>query len=144
MVRPLVGMTSHSGASARVVAFWALSCLSCRSSHPSDTPKERAKVATLKMRSGTVDVLRGGSVDWRHLATGEALFEEDRLRTFKGAWAQVAFEGGSTLRMEEESLISLGGVVTVERGSVEGELQGGLRLKTPAMEAEPARDIVIQ
>jgi hypothetical protein len=48
--------------------------------------------------------------------------------------------------VEEESLISLGGGVTVERGAVAGELQAGLKLRTPAVEAEsaPARDIVFR
>ena len=40
----------------------------------------------------------------------------------------------------------MGGGVTVERGSVAGELQAGLRLKTPALEAESVapRDIVFR
>jgi hypothetical protein len=137
-------MTSHSTAGACVVALLALGNLSCRASHPSDAPKERTRVAVLKTLSGTVDVLHGGSIEWQPAKVGEVLWEEDRIRTFKGAWAQLAFEEGSTLRMEEESLVSLGGGVTVEHGAVEGELQGDLRLKTPALEAEPARDIVIQ
>jgi hypothetical protein len=95
---------------------------------------------------GRVDVLRGGYVDWARLDDGGPLFEEDRMRTFKGAWAQLDFPGGSSLRVEEESLISLGGGVTVERGSVEGELQAGLKLRTPALEAETigGRDIQFQ
>jgi hypothetical protein len=42
--------------------------------------------------------------------------------------------------------ISLGGGIVVERGTVEGELQPGLKLRTPSVEAESvhARDIVIQ
>ena len=53
------------------------------------------------------------------------------------------FDGGSALRVGEETMISFGGGVTVERGVVEGELSAGLRLKTPALEAEtaPSRDI---
>jgi hypothetical protein len=101
------------------------------------------KVAMVQGLGGKVDVLRGGTVDWAGLTDGATLFEEDRLRTFKSAWARLVFEGGSTLRVEEESLISLGGGILVERGSVEGELAAGLRLRTPTLEAETAtsRDI---
>jgi hypothetical protein len=92
---------------------------------------------------GKVDVLRAGNVDWVSLPDGAPLYEEDRMRTFKSAWAQLVFDGGSSLRVEEESLISLGGGITVEQGTVEGELAAGLRLKTPTLEAETAtsRDI---
>ncbi len=106
----------------------------------------RQQVATLQSVGGAVDVLRAGSVDWIRPGRGTALYEEDRVRTFRGAWAQLAFAGGSQLRVDEESLISLGGGVTVERGTVEGELQPGLKLRTPALEAEsaPPRDIVFK
>src|SRR5258706_90817 len=119
--------------------------LACRP-HESGGEPTRAHVALLKGLSGSVDVLRAGAVDWFRPREGAALFEDDRLRTFRGAWASLIFDGGSALRVEEESLISLGGGVIIERGQVEGELQAGLRLKTTAMEAEsaPARDIVIQ
>ena len=95
---------------------------------------------------GTVDVLRGGAIDWVALGDGNGLFEDDRVRTFKAAWAQLAFDGGSSLRVDEETMISLGGGITVERGVVEGELQAGLRLKTPSLEAESVtpRDIVFR
>lgn len=92
---------------------------------------------------GKVELLRGNSADWVSLSDGASLFEDDRMRTFKGAWAQLVFEGGSSLRVAEESLIAFGGGITIERGSVEGELAAGLRLKTPTMEAETvtSRDI---
>jgi hypothetical protein len=92
---------------------------------------------------GKVDVLRGGTVDWMSLDDGSGLYEDDRMRTFKGGWAKLGFEGGSSLRVGEETMISFGGGITIERGVVEGELAAGLRLKTPTMEAETAtsRDI---
>ena len=92
---------------------------------------------------GKVDVLRAGVVDWVSLGDGATLYEGDHLRTFTRAWARLVFVGGSTLRVEEESLIALGGGITVERGSIEGELAAGLRVKTPTLEAETAtsRDI---
>lgn len=122
-----------------------MTCLvgACHSRPESATAPARQKVAMIQGLKGKVDVLRGGSADWVALADGATLYEDDRMRTFKGAWAQLVFVGGSTLKIEEESLISLGGGITVEKGSVEGELQAGLRLKTPTLEAETAssRDI---
>ena len=104
------------------------------------------RVADIVQLSGAVDVLRAGTVDWGRVGAGTPLHEDDRLRTFQGAWAQLAFVGGSTLRVEEESLISLGGGVIVERGVVQGELAAGLSLRTPSLEAEtvPPRDIVFR
>jgi len=118
-------------------------CWSCRSSGDATGAAARVKVAMVQGLGGKVDVLRGGTVDWVSLPDGATLFEEDRMRTFKGAWAQLQFDAGSSLRVEEESLIALGGGIMVERGSVEGELAAGLRLKTPTMEAETvsSRDI---
>jgi hypothetical protein len=124
--------------------------LSCRSSG-GGREEGRPHVATITGISGAVEVLRGGSVDWAKLMKNAALYDDDRVRTFKGAWAQLAFTGGSTLRVDEESLIaigpvSVGGGIVVERGTVEGELTPGLRVKTPSLEAENARgrDIVVQ
>jgi hypothetical protein len=120
----------------------ALSGAACRSNAEAP-PSARVKLAIVQGLGGRVDVLRAGVVDWRSIGSGAELYDGDRVRTFKDAWARLIFEGGSALRVEEESLIALGGGVTVERGSVEGELAAGLRVKTPALEAETAtsRDI---
>jgi hypothetical protein len=120
--------------------------LACRPSGREPQAPSRAHLARVTGRYGAVDVLPAGAVDWVPLKDGAELYEDDRLRTFRGAWAQLTFDEGSSLRVEEESLISLGGGITVERGSVAGALQAGLRLKTPALEAEsvPARDIVFR
>lgn len=119
---------------------------SCRPAADSRGLDPRTQVATLAALGGSVEVLRSGVVDWSQIAPGSALYDDDRVRTFRGAWAQLTFAGGSSLRVQEESLISLGGGITVERGSVAGELQAGLKLRTPAAEAEsaPARDIVFR
>lgn len=126
-------------------AALAVSCLvgGCHSGGDPAAPPARVKVAIVQGLEGKVDVLRGGAVDWLALGDGATLYEDDRMRTFQHAWAKLVFDGGSTLRVEPESLISLGGGITIERGSVEGELQAGLRLKTPTLEAETAasRDI---
>lgn len=133
----------------RAGALLVLVALSCRTA---EAPQEnRTSVARVSALSGTVEVLRAGGVDWATLMRDASLYDDDRVRTFKGAWAQLAFAGGSSLKIDEESLISLGAVsvgggILVERGTVEGELQPGLRVKTPALEAENARgrDIVVR
>src|SRR5215813_785037 len=109
---------------------------SCRSGGDAPGAAARERVAMVMGLGGKVDVLRGGAVDWVTLGDGNGLYEDDRLRTFKGAWARLAIDGGSSLRVGEETMISFGGGVTIERGVVEGELAAGLRLKTPALEAE--------
>jgi hypothetical protein len=123
--------------------------LSCKSS--AGPEESRREVATVSGLRGSAEVLRGGGSDWRPLSKNARLYDEDRIRTFKGAQAMLAFQGGSSLRIDEESLISLGAIaagggVVVERGSVEGELQPGLQVKTPALEAEsaPVRDIEVR
>jgi hypothetical protein len=103
-------------------------------------------LAVVRSLGGTVHELRAGAADWVPISSGAKLYENDRLRTFARAWAQLELTGGSTLRVEEESLIALGGGIMIEHGSVEGELAAGLRLRTPALEAEtaPPRDIIFR
>jgi hypothetical protein len=122
--------------------------LSCQSPHAA-RDEARTSVARLSGVAGAVEILRGGGVDWQRIRTGIELFDDDRLRTYKGATATLAFPNGSSLRVDEESLISLGalslgGGITVERGTVQGELLPGLKVRTPAAEAEATRDLVIQ
>ena len=133
---------------SRLLLALALVALAASCQRTAATPA-RARADTwpeIAGSQGAVDILRGAAVDWVRAGGGENLFEEDRVRTFKSAWAQLAFDEGSSLRVDEESLITLGGGITVERGSVAGELQAGLRVKTPALEAESVapRDIVFQ
>jgi hypothetical protein len=125
------------------VVFLIALLASCRSGGDAAATAARERVAMVTGLGGKVDVLRGGAIDWVTLGDGNGLYEDDRLRTFKGAWARLALDGGSSLRVGEETMISFGGGVTVERGVVEGELAAGVRLKTPALEAETAtsRDI---
>ena len=123
--------------------FLALLGASCHGrSEPA--PATRERIALVQALGGKVDVLRHGDIDWVALGSGSGLYQEDRLRTFHGAWARLAFEGGSALRVGEETMISFGGGVTVERGVVEGELAAGLRLRTPALEAETVTSRAIE
>ena len=132
------------GAVRGVGAVWIFALLAaCHSGGDGAGGATRVRVAMVQGLGGKVDVLRGGAVDWVALGDGSGLYEDDRMRTFKGAWAKLTFDGGSALRVGEETMISFGGGITVERGVVEGELAAGLRLKTPTLEAETAtsRDI---
>src|SRR5256885_8114277 len=124
----------------------ALLLSACRGGSGESGQVMRGHVARIVSVSGAADILRTGAVDWVRAQGTEDLYEDDRVRTFKTAWAQLAFDEGSSLRVDEESLITLGGGITVERGSVAGELQAGLRLKTPSLEAESVapRDIVFR
>lgn len=133
--------------SASILLVVGLSCRGAGSASEEGRPQV-AKVAGL---AGSVEVLRSGAEGWGRIMRDAVLYDDDRVRTFKNAWAQVLFLGGSSLRVEEESLIALGAIslgagITVERGTVEGELQPGLKLKTPTAEAESAhgREIVVQ
>jgi len=141
-------MTSGTRMRKAAAALTLLLTWSCRS--PGARPDDpRGRVATITDLSGSVQVLRGGNVDWNAIQAGTPLFDDDRLRTFKGAHAALSFTNGSSLTVDEESLISLGalgGGVIVERGTVVGELQPGLKVRTPSAEAESAapRDIVFQ
>ena len=123
--------------------FMALLTASCHDA-PEAAPAARERIALVQGLGGKVDVLRGGAVDWVALNDGAGLYDRDRLRTFKGAWARLAIEGGSALRVGEETMIAFGGGVTVERGVVEGELAAGLRLRTPALEAETVTSRAIE
>ncbi len=125
------------------LVFVALLASSCHSAGEAPSAA-RERMALVQGLGGKVDVLRGGDVDWVALRDGSGLYEDDRLRTFKGAWARLSIEGGSALRVGEETMISFGGGVTVERGVVEGELAGGLRLRTPALEAETVTSRAIE
>ena len=127
----------------------ALALTMVASCHAGGAPSsERASPALAVVRSlgGTVHALRAGAVDWTRIDNGAQLYEDDRLRTFARAWAQLELTGGSSLRVEEESLIAFGGGITIEHGSVAGELAAGLRLRTPTLEAETAaaRDIIFK
>src|SRR5260370_13725150 len=93
---------------ALMIFIGAIGALPC-SQGPPEHSDGRVRVATLHSLGGQVDVLSAGAVDWTRAHAAAPLYEEDRLRTFRGAWAQLALAGGSALRVEEESLISLGG-----------------------------------
>ena len=122
--------------SVRRALFGFALLAACRSGGDGAATGARARVALVQALGGRVDVLRGGAVEWVALGDGSTMYEDDRMRTFKSAWAKLGFDGGSALRVGEETMIAFGGGVTVERGVVEGELAAGMRLKTPTLEAE--------
>src|SRR5215471_11101744 len=93
---------------ARRVLVLAVLAASCHSGDGGSIAT-RARVALVQGLGGKVDVLRGGAVDWVALPDGSGLYEDDRMRTFKGAWARLQFDGGSSLRVGEETMITFGG-----------------------------------
>src|ERR1700736_2148636 len=95
------GTSRHSLALAMVAVG-----LSCRPSGPDAQQPQRTHVARVASTSGAVDVLRAGLVDGTRAGNTAELYEDDRLRTFKGAVAQLIFDEGSSLRVEEETMIT--------------------------------------
>jgi ferric-dicitrate binding protein FerR (iron transport regulator) len=81
----------------------------------------------------------------------------DRIRTVAGASAEVVLEGGSTLAVSENSLLTLGGEtagVLLERGAVDvawspaaapdGGAPPGLVVETGAARTRVSREIMFQ
>ena len=60
---------------------------SCHSAGDGGGVAARVRIAMVQGLGGKVDVLRGGAVDWVALVDGSGLYEDDRMRTFKGGWA---------------------------------------------------------
>ena len=67
-------------------------------------PPPRALLAGLE---GQVQVKRADAVGWEDAAAGLELAAEDKVRTMKGASARLEFQGGSTVLLDEESLVSV-------------------------------------
>jgi ferric-dicitrate binding protein FerR (iron transport regulator) len=107
--------------------------------------------------SGDVRLKRPDSAEWVPAAAGTPLGPGDRIRTVAGASAEVVLEGGSTLAVSENSLLSLGGEaagVRLEQGAVDvdwspaarpdGGAPPDLVVETGAARARVSREIVFQ
>src|SRR3954463_13317683 len=90
------------------LAVSAAGMISCRGGGGEGSQAQRGHVARIVSVGGAVDLLHTGAVDWVRARGAEDLYEDDRVRTFKTAWAQLGFDEGSSLRVDEESLITLG------------------------------------
>lgn len=112
--------------------------LSCRGRVDGGDSPGRARAALAHEPHGRVELARAGRSDWAALTDDTPLYDKDRLRTGRGAWTQLDFPGGSSLKLEEDSLVTLGSGLLIQHGSVDGELQPGFKLRTPTLEAESA------
>ena len=114
--------------------------------------------AVLVRPSGDVKIKRSAGDDWISAAEGAPLYENDKVRTAKGAAVGLRFTSGSQLALGEDALIGIAegrahpGAdrtdVTVLRGKVDAELQDAVKqslsVGTPAATVRAGREIVFQ
>lgn len=144
------------GVPRRLAVLAALAATAC-SAPPPPAPPAPARTATLGAVRGDVRVKRPDSSEWVSAAAGTPLGPGDRIRTIAGASAEVVLQGGSTLAVSENSLLTLGGEaagVRLERGAVDvdwspaaqpdGGAPAGLVVETGAARTRVSREIVFQ
>ncbi|MBF5044473.1 FecR domain-containing protein [Aggregicoccus sp. 17bor-14] len=124
-----------------------------RPSAPAQPPR-----AHLRSVKGGVLLKRAAGDEWVSAQEGQALYENDKVRTVAGASALVAFVNGSELSLGESALVGIAETrpapgrdrsdVTVLRGRVDAELQDperqSLTVSTPAATVKAGREIVFQ
>ena len=108
--------------------------------------------------SGDVKIKRAAGDDWIGASEGAAVYENDQVRTAKGASTLVRFANGSALALGDDALIGIAESrarpgtertdVTVLRGRVDAELKDPARqdlsVGTPAATVRAGREIVFQ
>jgi hypothetical protein len=123
----------------------------------SAAPAPRVR-AHLRGLTGGVMLKRATGDEWVSAQEGQALFENDKVRTAPGASALVAFVNGSELSLGGSALVGIAETrpppgrersdVTVVRGRVDAELQDperqSLTVSTPAATVKAGREIVFQ
>lgn len=113
--------------------------------------------ATLVALRGAVTVKRAAGDVWMAAAEGMELFENDTLRTARGASAQVRFESGPAMTVSEDALVGIAepraagadpSDVTVLKGRIDAELADAqthsLVVTTPSATVRAGREIVFQ
>lgn len=114
--------------------------------------------ATLTALTGAVTVKRAAGDAWTAAVEGMQLFENDKVRTARGASAQVRFESGSALTVSEDALVGIAeprgragadpSDVTVLKGRIDAELADpkthSLVVTTPSATVRAGREIVFQ
>lgn len=124
---------------------------------PPPAPPAPARTAAMGPVRGDVRLKRPDSAEWVAATPGMPLGPGDRIRTVEGASAEVMLEGGSTLAVSENSLLSLGGEaagVRLEQGAVDVDWSPGARpdggapadlvVETGAARTRVSREIVFQ
>ncbi|HYX91357.1 MAG TPA: FecR domain-containing protein [Myxococcaceae bacterium] len=123
-----------------------------------DGAEVRRPRATLATVTGAVTVKRAAGDSWTSAVEGMDLFENDKVRTARGASAQVRFESGSALTISEDALVGIaeprprpvgdGSDVTVLKGRIDAELPNpkdqSLVVATPSATVRAGREIVFQ
>ena len=121
-------------------------------------PDARQARATLIALRGAVTVKRAAGDAWMAAAEGMELFENDTLRTARGASAQVRFESGPAMTVSEDALVGIAepragpgaepSDVTVLKGRIDAELADpqthSLVVATPSATVRAGREIVFQ
>ncbi|GAB7026825.1 FecR family protein [Geotalea toluenoxydans] len=93
-------------------------------------------IASFKIVSGTVDVLRNGRLPAVAVKTGDNLGEGDFVRTRSGSFAEIQFKDGTILKVAQRSRIDIGAYFSGQR-----ENGANVRLPRGKVEAivDPAR-----
>ncbi|MBU8897702.1 FecR family protein [Corallococcus sp. M34] len=109
--------------------------------------------AHLRELKGDVQIKRASADEWSAAREGQALYENDKVRTEAGAGAQVVFASGSTVHLGGDSLIGIAETklrtdVTVLRGRIDASLEQpatqSLSVTTPAATVRAGRKIEFQ
>lgn len=117
-----------------------------------------APKAQLKQSAGEVSVKRAAGDDWVAAAGATELFENDKVRTAKGANATIRFANGSEVTLGEDALIAIAETrtrpgndrtdLTVFKGRINAELDTpgsqSLTVSTPSATVRAGREIVFQ
>lgn len=150
------------------VALWAICALSAActekpSAPPADEapravhvePAARAVVGKLL---GEVSVKRAAGDDWIPAVEAMKLYDNDKLRTARGAQAEVRFSTGSRLTVSEDTLVGIAesqpmpgsdpSDITVLKGRIDAQLtdaeKQSLVVSTPAATVRAGREIVFK
>ena len=143
--------------------FVATSCKGDEAPASAATPAKAAEeVATPRAQlasfSGEVAIKRAAGDAWTQATGGMSLFENDKVRTARGARAEIRFVSGSTLAVGEDALVGIAEArpppgqhpadITVLKGRIDAELSDSqtqsLTVSTPGATVRAGREIVFQ
>ncbi len=125
---------------------------------PAPAPKGPPVRAVLASLSGEVSVKRAAGDAWVTASERMDLFENDKVRTARGAGAEIRFVSGSVLAVGEDALLGIAETrpapgqdptdVTVLKGRIDAELADptsqSLTVTTPSATVRAGREIVFQ
>ena len=139
------------------IAASSLACTADESDHVALAAAAELK-GHLTQVTGDVKIKRAAGDDWIGASEGDAVYENDKVRTLKGASTLVRFANGSSLALGEDALIGVAESrarpgadrtdITVLHGRVDAELKDpsrqDLSVGTPAATVRAGREIVFQ